>query len=79
MRRHPRLMRVDFRRRLPEPFGATSRQTLKFGEPSKDLLTSVELLDEAIEHLYGSGRRISGAPGKGLSHRTDRGDRIPGS
>lgn len=78
MRRHPRLNGVPVRRRLPEPSRATSRQTLEFDEASDDQLAVVELLDEAIEHLYGGRRRVGHAPGKGPSHRTERGGRIPG-
>jgi hypothetical protein len=78
MRRHPPSQGVDVCRLLPELFGATSRQTLGFDEPWDDLLTSVELLDEAIERLYGERRRVRRAPGKGPSLWPDRGGRIPG-
>src|SRR5262249_28514086 len=54
MRQHPRLHGVDVRSWLQELFGATSWQTLGFDEPVDDLLTFAELLDEAIEDLYGS-------------------------
>ena len=78
MRHHPRSHGVDVRSGLQELFGATSWQTLGFDEPWDDLLTSVELLDEAIERLYGERRRVRRAPGKGPSLWPDRGGRIPG-
>jgi hypothetical protein len=78
MRRHARLHGVDVRRRLQELFGTTRRQTLGFDEPWDDLLTSVELLDEAIEQLYGGRRQVCLAPGKGPFHQPERGGRIPG-
>jgi hypothetical protein len=79
MRLHTRLHGVDVRRQLQELFGATRRQILGFDEPLDDLLTSVELLDEAIEQLYGGWSRVGRATGGGPSHRPDRGSRIPGS
>jgi hypothetical protein len=78
MRQHPRLHGVDVRRWLQELFGATGWQTLGLDEPVDDLLTSAELLDEAIEELYGYRRRVCRAPGKGPYHQPDRGGQIPG-
>jgi hypothetical protein len=78
VRQHPRLQGVDVRSWLQELFGATSGQTLGFDEPVDDLLTCAELLDAAIEDLYGYRRRVGRAPGEGPSHQPDRGGRIPG-
>src|SRR5262249_53520643 len=75
---HPRLHGVDVRRWLQELFGATSWQTLGFDVPGDDPLTFAELLDEAIEDLYGYRRLVCRDPGKGPSHQPDRGGRIPG-
>lgn len=78
MRQHPRLHGVEVRLWLQELFGATSWQTLGFDEPVDDLLTFAELLDEAIEQLYGDRRQVCRAPRKGPSHRPDRAGRISG-
>jgi hypothetical protein len=76
MRWHAGLQGLGAGRRLRELFGATSRLTFGFDEPSDDPLTSEELVDEAIERLYGARRRECRTPGDGPSHRPGRGGRI---
>jgi hypothetical protein len=78
MMRHPLAHGVDVRRWFPGLSGATSRQTLGFDESSDDLLTSVDLLDEAIEQLYGGRRRVCRGPGKGTIPPDRSRGRFPG-
>ena len=49
-----------------------------FDEPVDDLPTFAELLDRAIEDLYGCRRRVGRAPREGPSYHPDQGGRIPG-
>src|SRR5262245_11983516 len=67
MRQHARFHSVDLRAWLQGLFGAASWQTLGLDEPVGDLLTFPELVDEAVEELYGYRRRVCRAAGRAHS------------
>ena len=70
MRWHARLQGLGVGRRLRELFGATSRLTFGFDEPWDDSPTTEELVDAAIEQLYGARRR--GVARRRTAHPTGR-------